>query len=610
MNWIYSIAFDIATGKVSAAERAVNSLDTAVDGVNSSTGAAAAAADRFGKTGVRAARTYRDATGRLRNEMGRFVEEQRTGFQSAGFAVRNWAAGLGLGLATLNSINTAAKDNAVDIAIDFGTGGQGVESLAFVNKLSDDLAVSLQASKDGFKLLSGSLRGTNLEGEATRDIFSGIATAGAAMRLSTDQIQGAYLAVSQIASKGKVQAEELRGQLGERLPGAFKIAADAMNVTQAELNKLLETGKVTAEDFLPKFAAELQNTFGGLAAQVADGPAASIEKFKNSVFRLQIAFGQHLLPTVTVLLNDYFIPAVDLIAQNIGVVEGLAVSIGALTIATKTYSFWIATAALRIKVVTAWHWLWSAGVSASALSVKAATAAQWLWNAAMLANPIGLLIASLAALGIGVVYAWNRFDGFRGFLYGTWEVIKETGSILYDFLIRPFANFAQVLYGTITGDKDLVVSAMNDMAEMMSEKTFSIGERVGNAYKTGYRSQIFKILKGDEATQALSALGILNLPDINNTGIPFAPQSDAISTAFSLNGGGDKSETKEKTSNNSAGLSAITGRSQTKNITINLGKFMDEVVINAQNVEMGIDEMLDMIQRKFAQTLNTANQVQ
>ena len=46
------------------------------------------------------------------------------------------------------------------------------------------------------------------------------------------------LALAQMASKGTVQAEELRGQLGERLPGAFKIAAAAMGVTQAELVSL------------------------------------------------------------------------------------------------------------------------------------------------------------------------------------------------------------------------------------------------------------------------------------------------------------------------------------------------------------------------------------
>ena len=53
-------------------------------------------------------------------------------------------------------------------------------------------------------------------------------------------------------SKGKVQAEELRGQLGERLPSAFQLAAKAMGMTTAQLDKFMADGKLTAEDLLPK----------------------------------------------------------------------------------------------------------------------------------------------------------------------------------------------------------------------------------------------------------------------------------------------------------------------------------------------------------------------
>ena len=37
----------------------------------------------------------------------------------------------------------------------------------------------------------------------------------------------------------------------------------------------------------------------------------------------------------------------------------------------------------------------------------------WLVNAAMSANPIGIVVAAVAALVAGVIYAWNKFEGFR-----------------------------------------------------------------------------------------------------------------------------------------------------------------------------------------------------
>ena len=71
-------------------------------------------------------------------------------------------------------------------------------------------------------------------------------------------------------SKGTVQAEELRGQLGERLPGAFNLAAQAMGVTTQELNKMLDNGEVLAIDLLPKLAEVLDERFADAAGENAD----------------------------------------------------------------------------------------------------------------------------------------------------------------------------------------------------------------------------------------------------------------------------------------------------------------------------------------------------
>jgi hypothetical protein len=59
-----------------------------------------------------------------------------------------------------------------------------------------------------------------------------------------------------------------------------------------------------------------------------------------------------------------------------------------------------------------------------AISTKIATAAQWLWNAAFMASPIGWIVAGLAALVAGILYAWNHFEGFREVVLGLWEVFK------------------------------------------------------------------------------------------------------------------------------------------------------------------------------------------
>lgn len=131
----------------------------------------------------------------------------------------------------------------------------------FVTEESNRLGLELMSTAEAYKQMSAAAMGTTLQGEQTRQVFSAVADASRVLGLSNEQVQGIFLALGQMISKGTVQAEELRGQLGERLPGAFQIAAKAMGVTTAELDKMLQEGKVMTEDFLPKFAQALENRF-------------------------------------------------------------------------------------------------------------------------------------------------------------------------------------------------------------------------------------------------------------------------------------------------------------------------------------------------------------
>ena len=88
--------------------------------------------------------------------------------------------------------------------------------------------------------------------------------------------------------------------------------------------------------------------------------------------------------------------------------------------------------ALRPSVIaTAVAQKYQAAVSlACAAKTKVVTAAQWLWNAALTANPIGLVIMGVAALGAGLVWAYNKFDGFRSVVDKAWEGLKAVCPVL------------------------------------------------------------------------------------------------------------------------------------------------------------------------------------
>lgn len=154
--------------------------------------------------------------------------------------------------------------------------------VTFLRDISDRYGVNLNTLTEAYTKFYVATKNTNLEGKETQRIFDSVAKASAVMGLSAEDSEGALKALGQMISKGKVQAEELRGQLGDRLPGAFQIMARALNVSNAELDKMLVDGKLIAEDVLPKFATELTKTFGLDKIQSVETLASSQTRLKNA----------------------------------------------------------------------------------------------------------------------------------------------------------------------------------------------------------------------------------------------------------------------------------------------------------------------------------------
>ncbi len=68
--------------------------------------------------------------------------------------------------------------------------------------------------------------------------------------------------------------------------------------------------------------------------------------------------------------------------------------------------------------------LTTAKTTAFSIATKMATAGQWLFNVAISANPIGAMIAGVALLGAGLVWAYNKFDWFKNGVDAVWSGIK------------------------------------------------------------------------------------------------------------------------------------------------------------------------------------------
>ena len=143
-----------------------------------------------------------------------------------------------------------------------GDGAAAARELGYITEASSRLGLELGSASKSYAQFLAATKGTALEGEKSRQIFEAVSGSMSRLGKSSADTEGAMLALGQMVSKGVVSMEELRQQLGERLPGAMQAAADGAGVTVAELTKMVSSGQVLAEDLLPSLAAQLDKTYG------------------------------------------------------------------------------------------------------------------------------------------------------------------------------------------------------------------------------------------------------------------------------------------------------------------------------------------------------------
>ena len=169
------------------------------------------------------------------------------------------------------------------------------KSQEFLLQTSRKLAIPQDVITRQFTSLTASVVGAGQSVEDAEEVFLAIASGIRGTGGSLEDMKAAMRATSQVFSKGKVSAEELRQQLGERLPGAFTLFAASMDKTPAELDKALEQGKVTLDDFM-KFAKKLFATYGVNAEILAQGPEAAGDRLKTAMAELKDSIGSLLRP--------------------------------------------------------------------------------------------------------------------------------------------------------------------------------------------------------------------------------------------------------------------------------------------------------------------------
>lgn len=122
-----------------------------------------------------------------------------------------------------------------------------------------------------------------------------------------EDLKGVLLALTQMKSKGVVQAEEVNQQLGERVPQLLRVMKDAFGTSDTQ--ELQKRG-VTSAEFIKKITDELLKL-----PQASGGAQNAFENLADEIEIALLPLGQAILPPLIELIENYLTPAIQTASQ-------------------------------------------------------------------------------------------------------------------------------------------------------------------------------------------------------------------------------------------------------------------------------------------------------
>jgi len=238
---------------------------------------------------------------------------------AAGGAIGAQVVLMGQQVAGLASYTAELDKQRLALQLVTQDGASYQQGLAFINQTSRELAIPQELITKQFTQLSASVLGAGGNIQDAEKAFLGIAAGIRGTGGSLEDLDGALRATAQVFSKGKVSAEELRQQIGERLPGAFTLFAKAIDKTPQQLDKALEDGSVSLQDFL-RFTQKLLDEYGENAKIIASGPESAGDRLKTALSRLSESVGRLLKPIGAAFQSIF----ADIVNSIDGAARGLA----------------------------------------------------------------------------------------------------------------------------------------------------------------------------------------------------------------------------------------------------------------------------------------------
>ncbi|HFO2156227.1 TPA: tape measure protein [Escherichia coli] len=204
-------------------------------------------------------------------------------------------------------LQRASSERSIDFVFDKDAG----QVKEFTKSLAQTTGLDIAELQSQFSGFGASARGS-MGIQGSEELFRNMIGYSRLMGRSEEEIKRALTALSQMAGKGQVMAEELKGQLAEAVPGMVQVFAKATGKSEQELFDAMKKGALKSSDTLQKVTQELnkQITAKGGWKAISESTQAQLGNLKNSwnttldsIFRGSENGLQDFTRSLTTLLN-------------------------------------------------------------------------------------------------------------------------------------------------------------------------------------------------------------------------------------------------------------------------------------------------------------------
>ncbi|MGV3248062.1 tape measure protein [Corynebacterium sp. 11254D000AR] len=452
--------------------------------------------------------------------------------------------GIAVGIAGVNSLAgtlqagfekvTSIEDTTASLGILMGSAEEAAKVMGELEESNQNTPYSFDAWAGAGK----NLIAFGVEAEKTSDIVTALGEAASASGKGEEALNSMADAFGKAAASGKISMDTINSLSQGGVQG-LTILANEFGVTTEEMQKMISSGQVSAEEGIDALTKGIREGSEGIAGDVASMSGVMGEMAETTSGRLtnmKAAFNnaakaglEELNPLIGEaaekmtdwtyagidLFKTYMVPAIhDGVDAAKNVMETIKPALGVTRDVLKSVvgwlkdsaewilknKDWISSLALSVGVLVGAYKMWAqwqkimaaggfvkwimSGVKATKLwtsVTKIAAAAQKALNAVMKANPIGLIITAITALVAGLTWFFTKTETGKELWSQFMEVLRSGWDSVKEKM-SGFFDWAKGLWDRAVEKFGEAREAMAPIIETVQEIAQVILDRVVGAF--------------------------------------------------------------------------------------------------------------------------------